>query len=351
MSGRSKLSKMAILLVIFALAVLIIRMTSLKESGSEVQQILPVEITQARQGSIEKRLRISGFIESDTMVTVLPRIGGILTEIYVEMGDAVEEDQIIALIDSEPYQLSFNQAKAAFLTAESTFNRISSLYSSKSVSQQNYEEAKANYDTLKSAFELAELNLSYTELRAPVKGVILEKHVSRGSMVAPQVPVLTMGDIDNLKVNGGVPELHFSFFQNHREDMDILITVPALENSHFKGVISNIAPFISPRTRNFTVKCRVIDEESLLRPGMFVYLDFVLEKRENIYSLPYAALSGGDTLWFADDSGIAGKISFSPVFGNEEFFQIPEEFAEYLFITEGHSFLDEGQTVRIPGDQ
>jgi len=350
MSKKSVMGKSALLLIIALLAVILIIRTSLQVPETEDQQVLPVRISVAEKGILEKRLTISGFIESDTMVTVLPRIGGTLTELYIEMGDTVEKDQVIALIDSEPYQLSFNQARSAFLAAESTFKRVSSLYATKSVSQQNYEEAKANYDALKSTYELAELNLSYTELKAPVSGSILEKHVSRGSMVAPQVPIVTIGDINNLKVNSGVPEIHYSFFQKHKEDMDVQVTIPALENKIFNASISNIAPFISPQSRNFVVKSRVIDDAAELRPGMFAYLDFVLERKENINYLPYKVLSGGNLLWYVDDENKARQISFVPVFGNEDYFEIPVKISDYRFIIEGQSFLEDGQTVRIPGD-
>ncbi|MDA3809826.1 MAG: efflux RND transporter periplasmic adaptor subunit, partial [Spirochaetaceae bacterium] len=256
MSINSKFGKAVVFFIIAILAALLIILTSLKEPESEDSLVLPVKIVNAEKGDLEKNLRNSGFIESETIVTILPRIGGTLTDISLEMGDSVEKGQLLATIDSEPYELSFNQAKASFLAAESTFKRVSNLYATKSVSQQNYDEAKANYDTLKSIYNLAELNLSYTKLKSPVKGVVLEKHVSKGSLVAPQVPVFTIGDIDNLKVKAGIPEIHYSFFQKFKENMDIKITVPALDNKIFRASISNIAPFITPQTRNFIVKCQ-----------------------------------------------------------------------------------------------
>ena len=350
MVNKSLVWKSAAILIIVIIAALLIFTASRGDTSGEDRQILPVKTIYAEKGDLEKLLRISGFIESETMVTVLPRIGGTLTDLFIEMGDPVEEGQVIAVIDSEPYQLSFTQAKAAFLAAESTFKRISSLYSTNSVSRQNYDEAKANYDALKSTYDLAELNLSYTELRAPVQGVILEKHVSRGSMVAPEVPVVTIGDIEDLKVNSGVPEIHYSFFQKHKGSMGVKITVPALNNNIFDGVISNIAPYISALSRSFIVNCRVIDEKALLRPGMFAYLDFILEKKLNIYYLPYEVLAGGDTLWYIDEEGRARSLVYVPSFGNEEYFQIDTDIASYRFIVEGQNFINNGQVVRILED-
>jgi membrane fusion protein, multidrug efflux system len=350
MSNRILFGKTAVFVFIAALGALLWFLTSTEKTTPSAQQILPVKIIYPEKGDLGKILRVSGFVESETMITIFPRIGGILTEIYVEMGDPVEKDQIIGLIDSEPYDLSFNQAKVAFLVAQSTFNRVTNLYNTGNVSQQIYDEAKANYDALKSGYELAELQLSYTKLKAPVQGVVLEKHISKGSMISPQVPVVTIGDLQNLKINAGVPEIHYSFFQKHKTDMEINITVPALENSLFSGSISNIAPFIKPQSRNFVVKCQINDSEMQLRPGMFVYINFVLDKRKDIFYLPYKTLAGGDSLWFVDDMGKARQLEYLQSFGNEEYFQITSEYSSYSFIVEGQNFLSEGQSVRISGD-
>ncbi len=350
MIKKGIIGKSIVLLVIAGLAALLIIVSSMKDTELIEKQVLPVKTAFPEKGDLEKLLRISGFIESETMVTVLPRIGGTLTDVFVEMGDEVDENRILAKIDSEPYELSYNQAKAAFDAAKSTFDRISSLYLSKSVSQQNYDEAKANYDALMSTFELAELNLSYTDLKAPVKGVIVEKHVSRGSMVAPQVPVVTISDIDNLNIKAGIPEIHYSFFQKNFAGMKVKVSVPALENKIFSASITNMAPYIRPQTRNFVVKCSIKDEEKILRPGMFVQIDFVLDQRTDVYYLPYTALSGGERLWSVDEENRAGLIDYTPSFGNEEFFQVSPDFSEYRFILEGQNFLSEGQSVREMGD-
>ena len=87
-----------------------------------------------------------------------------------------------------------------------------------------------------------------------------------------------------------------------------------------------------------------------LRPGMFVYINFVLDKRKDIFYLPYKTLAGGDSLWFVDDMGKARQLEYLQSFGNEEYFQITSEYSSYSFIVEGQNFLSEGQSVRISGD-
>lgn len=349
MSGKSILGKSLFLFFVAVSAGILIFVTSFRKEAERKEPALPVQIVKAKRGDLVKSITVSGFIESDQMVTLLPRISGTLNDIYLEMGDAVEKDQVVALIDSEPYMLAYNQARAAYLAAESTFNRISSLYASKSVSQQNYDETKANFDALQASFELAELNLSYTKLKSPVSGVVLEKHVSKGSMVAPGVPVLTIGDLSDLRVKCGIPEIHYAYFSNGKSAVEVHIRVPAMNNHIYRGHISNVAPYISSGSRNFSVLCQIEDEEETLRPGMFAYVDFVMEKRENVYSLPYEILAG-DKLWYLDEEEKPRFIIFKPDFGNEDAFLLPEEYADRQFISRGQHFLKEGQAVRVTGE-
>lgn len=349
MSTKSAVVKISVFLVIAAFAVLLIFLASMRTDSKTGEPVLPVVTVQVMKGDLEKHLRVGGFIESESTVTVLPRISGRVTDISVEMGDPVTKDQVIATIDREPYELAWNQARAAFLASESTFKRISGLFATKSVSQQNYDEARAAYDAARAAFDLADLNLSYTMVKAPVAGVILEKHISTGAMAAPQVPLVTIGDLDNLQVSCGIPEIHYSSFDKKGAAMTVRIAVPAMGGAEFPGKIKNIAPYVSSDSRNFKVICTVKDEKKELRPGMYVHADFIVESRKDVFFLPYSALSGG-LLWFIDDEGKARSVSFTPDFSNDDSFQVPDDWAGRRFIVKGQSFLENGRSVRIMGE-
>ena len=100
-----------------------------KETAGEI--LAPVSVMKPLFGSLNRTLSLRGIIESEAMVTVLPKIQGTLTELYVDVGDPVRKGQIIAVIDSESYELTLKQAEAAFLAAESTFTRTEELYKAK----------------------------------------------------------------------------------------------------------------------------------------------------------------------------------------------------------------------------
>jgi hypothetical protein len=110
----------------------------------------------------------------------------------------------------------------------------------------------------------------------------------------------------------------------------------------------SLAPYVSPENRSFLVEYRVPGgAERSLRPGMFATVSFVLERRENVYYLPFKVLASGNRLWYAGEDGKAGYIEFTPEFFNDDYFQIPEELGNKTFIIEGQHFITPGQELRI----
>jgi membrane fusion protein, multidrug efflux system len=346
--GRGLLPKILIsLFIVGGIAFLYLRKnTAVDESVKEVR--VPVKVSYPVRGTIQRSFRISGYVETEQMVTVLPKISGTLTNLYLDVGDTVEKGQVIGTVDSESYGLTLRQAEAAYLAAKSTYERMEQLYQANATSKQNYDQAKSQYDAAKSQYELAQLQFNYTDISAPVGGVVLQKHTSEGSLVAQQVPIVTIGDLDRLVVNARIPEKYYAFFETNKDTMEIEAELPALNDKDIRIGIQTISPFISPETKTFEVRCTLTGETSLLRPGMFLYLTFVLDKKSDVLYLPFEALVGGDTLWYIKPENCsAGTVSHSPSFFNDDVFELPEQYEEYPFIIEGQNFLREGQKCRV----
>ncbi len=308
----------------------------------------PVRVVKPEFGDLERIFRLNGYVEAETTLTVLPRISGSLNAVYVEVGDRVEKGQTLAEIDAESYALTLKQAESSYLAAKSTFERLQRLYESRSTSKQSYDEAKAQYEASKSQYELAKLQYTYTNIKAPIGGVVLIKHASAGSLVSPQVPIVTIGDLSNLVIHARVPEQYYRSFSSSPEELGISGRIPAAGDSVFEGSIRTLSPYISPETKSFEVTIELLGDTSEVRPGMFIYLSFRLDRREDVYYLPYDTLTGGHNLWYVDmDTETAKKIEFEPGYSSDDAFCIPEEYADYAFIIEGQHFLKEGQAVKI----
>ncbi|HAP44017.1 MAG: hypothetical protein A2087_06815 [Spirochaetes bacterium GWD1_61_31] len=307
------------------------------------QPPIPVRTLQPIRGDQERTLQLNGYVESESMVTVLPLVSGILQELFVDAGDHVRKDQIIGRIESARYELQLRQAEAAYFAAKSSYDRVLQLYQSGVSSQQNLDQARGQYDAYASQYELARLQLDYASVKSPVDGVVLMRHLSVGSIAAPERPLVTIGDLDDLVVRARIPEKYYPLFQERRADLPITITTSG--GLHYTGRIRTISPFVSAETKNFETSISIDDNRGLLRPGMFISMVFQLERWADVLYLPFEALSGGNTLWRVNE-GLAQPIGFVPSSSADDAFLVPEEYASYDFIIEGQYFVYDGAPVR-----
>ena len=308
---------------------------------------IPVRVTRPVYGDLVQTLDINGHIESNTMITVLPLVSGILQEISTDIGQEVRKDQILARIDAQRYELQVKQAEAAYLSSKSSFERIEQLYKANAASQQSYEQARTQYEAYSSQYELAKIQLAYTNVKSPIDGVVLIKHLSVGSIASPERPIVTIGTLDDLVVRAQIPEKHYERFMAQQETMGI--TIQRSGGSSLRGTIRSISPFVVPGTKNFETVIAVDDKASTLRPGMFVTMKFELNRWEGVLSLPFKALSSGDLLWWVEN-GKATNTSYIPEASSGTYFVVPTEWADRDVIVEGHFFARDGSPVVIVGE-
>jgi membrane fusion protein, multidrug efflux system len=307
---------------------------------------LPVCVIVPERGDLARTLRLNAHIESESMVTVLPLVSGILQELFVEQGQQVQKDQIIARVDAARYELQLKQAEAAYFSSKSSYERVDQLYKAGATTQQNFDQAKAQYEAYASQYDLARLQLSYANVKSPVQGVVLVKHLSVGSIAAPERPLVTIGDLAELVVRARIPERYYRLFEENRELMAISVFGP--DGDEYQARIKSISPFVSAETKNFEALVSVLGDVKGLRPGMFVSVSFKLAEWKDVLSLPYAALSGGDTLWYVENDQ-AYPLRFAPKDGSDTHFIVPEDYARTRFISEGFYFVREGSPVQVLG--
>ena len=308
----------------------------------------PVIISNPFKGLLTQEFNINGYIESDEMVTILPRVIGLLDETYVEVGDNVQKDQIIARIDSELLELNLRQADAAYQYAKQNFERATALYNQKITSLQNYDLANTQYQSTLSQYEMAKLRFEYAELRSPISGAVLKKYITEGSLASPETPIMTIGTINKLKITARIPERYYNEFNNNRPNIRVLISRSNSSQLFYDAKITSVAPVISPESKNFEVVCDIENKNEPLRPGMFVKIKFLLNEKDNVYYLPLTTLAREDTAWFYDKKKqTAHKIHINLDYFNDLYYQIPMEIKDLLYIIEGQSFLRDGQRVVV----
>ncbi len=307
----------------------------------------PVRVVEPTRSTLERTFTVSGYVESDRVVTVTPKVEGSLEELFVDLGDPVQRGRSIAEIDDTQYRLNLRQAEASFAVAESTFRRTEELFESDAASRQNYDQARSQFEAAETQLELAQLQMSYTSVEAPITGTVIQRHTAAGSVVGTSSAIVTVADLTDLVVRARIPEQHFPAFSRAPDAMEVDVTLPALNGDRVDARIRTVSPYVSSSSRNFDVVVDLTETTTELRPGMFVEVTFVLERREDVYALPFDAFSDDGELWYLQDDGTVTAVALEPAFTTEEMFAVPEEWAGRRVVIEGQNFLTEGQEVRV----
>ena len=333
--------------------VLITFLVTRKKPIAEKEEALPaVVIEKPVNGTLLESVTISGYVEANAMIPVVPFVSGTITEYPARAGDFVEKDTLLAKIDDAPFRQQMLQAQAAYFAAQSTFERLEKLYKAGSTTQQNYDSAKAQADASKAQYDLAKLQVDYTEVRAPVDGTILIADQAVGGVGNQSQPVAVLADLSNQVVRLKVPEKYFDLFTLERDKLAVTVTRPAEKNMYEDAVttasIENIAPYVSPQSKNFIVVCRLDDAGERFRPGMFVKVQVAYKTYENVPLVSLKARKMDGSFYIYDDENQTVKFVEAADFPTDGVnFIVPEEYRNSYIVMDGQNFVFDGQKVRI----
>ena len=336
--------------IIFVLLTFLV--TRKKPVAEKPDTIPAVVLEKPHIGKLVESVTISGYVEANAMIPVLPFVSGTITEYPARAGDFVEKDTLLAKIDDAPFRQQMLQAQAAWFAAQSTFDRIENLYKAGATTQQNYDSAKAQADASKAQYDLALLQVDYTEVKAPVDGTILIADQAVGGVGNQTQPVAVLADLSNQVVRLKVPEKYFDLFTLERDSLQVTVTRPAEKNMYEDAVtsatIENIAPYVSPESKNFIVVCRLDEPGNRFRPGMFVKVQVAYKTYENVplISLKARKLDGSFYVFNEADSSVKFVNGDElPLDGTN--FIVPEEYRNSYIVMDGQNFVFDGQKVRV----
>lgn len=257
---------------------------------------LAVAVAEVRLGSLELSHQGPATLEAERETAVVAKTSGVLVRLLAEEGDRVEAGQPLARLDDERQRLELARAEANLARLENEFRRATELRAQKLLSEEAYERIRSDLAVQRAARDLAALELSYTEVRAPIGGVILERLVKEGNLIQPNQPLFRIASFRPLLAVLHVPEREFS---RMRPGLPALMAVDALGGEVFMGRVLRVSPALDAGTGTFRVTVAFDDPKERLRAGMFGRLRIVYERREGVPVVPREALIEEDGRVFA----------------------------------------------------
>ena len=250
--------------------------------------------------------------EAVDTVEIRARVGGILErQAYVD-GATVKRDDLLFVIDQQPYIAALEQAKGNLAQAQASLEnskqnlaRAEPLLSDQAISQQDYDAAlakqrsdAASVEALRAQVRQAELNLTYTTIRAPRDGVVSRAQIRPGGLVNASTTLLTtLYSIDPMHVNFVVGERQLlelrQVLGRQGKLADAAFQVKLIDGSDYPypGKLNFVDAAVDPRNGTLQVRISVRNPERALKPGQFVRVVIPARERANAIRVPQRAVT------------------------------------------------------------
>ncbi|MCA1755428.1 MAG: efflux RND transporter periplasmic adaptor subunit [Spirochaeta sp.] len=171
------------------------------------QEGIPVATREVRPESFRSYQRFTTSLSGNSESTASALVGDVVEGVLFEVGDYVEGDTAVVTFPTDNPALNYEQARVGYENAESSFSRMRRLRESGNVTQQAFEDAKAQYDVARANWESAR---NMVRVRAPISGYITRIQVSKSDNVAQGDPLFTVSDYEQLRTTVWVSDRHIS---------------------------------------------------------------------------------------------------------------------------------------------
>lgn len=321
-------------------------------ADADAPSVLTAEIT---RGNLEQTVEATGTLEPKDLISVGAQVSGRLETLNVELGQTVRKGQLIAQIDAQTQTNSLKTAQAelantqaqrasrqaALARAQLAFRRQQAMAPGEATSQADYETAEAELKAAQADIRAidtqitqaqvnvstAQLNLGYTQVSAPMDGVVVAIVTKQGQTVnanqsAPTIVILAQLDVmtvkaeiseaDVIRVKPGLP-VYFTILgdADRRYSASLRQVEPAPESIVNEVSSSTSTTSSSSTAIYYNALFEVPNEEGTLRALMTAQVTIVLAERKNVLLIPSAALGtkGKDGSYSVQVVDAGGKIS------------------------------------------
>ena len=271
-----------------------------KDAKDQVPAV-PVEVAATRRAEMAAVYTGTAPIESERKAFVMPKVKGEIRHVLADEGQRVREGQVLARLDGDQLRLEVALAEATMRKFERDYARNTELQAKGLISAVSIDNLKYELEAAKATWQLARLQLSYTEIRSPIAGTVTQRLdvVKVGNTVTPVGGVIesadsalfVVEDLDSLILRVNVPERELAKLS---VGQIAELSLDAVPGRAFTGKIALISPYVDAGTATFGVRIRVTETGGLLRPGMFARVAIIYERKLDALQIPRTALLDGD---------------------------------------------------------
>ncbi len=315
--------------------------------ASTPSDAVPVEIEVARTGPVAAFLSYNSTIEVETAVDIYPEVPGLVEKLLVEEGDRVKAGQPLLQLEQVEQVVEVKDSEVNLARLESTFRRSEELFQRGLINQQDFETRKFDLEQARLRLERARIQLDQATVRAPVDAVVTERFVQPGARIAIGTKLFALMSLDDMIVKVHVPGRYLAAVS---EAQEARLSSDFLPGRSFAGWVKRISPVVDPRSGTFKVTVGVRPGTEAPRPGLFVNVRIITDRRDAAVLVPKRAVvyEGGERYVFIVREGKAARIRLAAGYEEGEAVEaVAEVAAGDPIVILGQNALKDQTPVRV----
>ena len=211
----------------------------------------------------EHHFEVNGSLEAVEQANISPEQGGQIKQVLVKEGDRVAAGTVLAKLNTSVIQSNLEEIDNGIELAQSVYDRQARLWEQKIGSEIQYLEAKNRLENLQKKRGTVLAQMAMSTIKAPFTGVVDRIFQKEGELAAPGQPVLTLVNMNEMKVKADVSE---NYVQAVKKDAVVDVNFPSFGMST-TAKIAQVSNIINPSNRTFSVEVRVPNANGILKPN------------------------------------------------------------------------------------
>lgn len=264
-------------------------------------ELTSVETVDVQRQTIKKLVKSYGNVSAQDMVTITPQVSNRITDISVDLGDTVRQDQVLARIYDDTYRqqvrqnrAQLQQQRAVMIRDSIEYFRQKKLYEQDLISDSEFETVQSNYQSSKAQFQATQSslnqsmeNLNNTQVRSPVYGVVLSRNVSEGDVVSSGQTMFELANLTGLETRVHIPMHEWEQVQVGQE-----VRISASNNAGYTamGRVARKSPRVDPTTGLGEVVISLTSRGPTIHQGALVEAAITVDTRQQVPVIPRGAV-------------------------------------------------------------
>ena len=322
--------------------------------GIQKREGIPVKTTSPARTDMPVVLLLDGTIEPETRAVLVSRVNRMIDSITVDEGDRINRGDTAIFLEKESIESSVKAGQTALDEEKRNFQRAQALFEAGAISRQEFDQAGVKVDQAEATYLKARDMLQDTRINSPLTGLVSHRYKEPGELSDEGKPILEIVDITNVEVHCPVSEM---LIREVKIGQTALVYPDAYPGRVWEAKVDTINPTAQGSSRLFTVKIKIPNPDGLLKPGMYVRVEIVIDLHHGATVLPQEAIvknSRGEQGVFLVEEN-TGLVRFQPVTPGVAYrgqIEITAGLpADASVVISGQDRLADGNKVKVISDQ